>query len=96
MRKCDSKTRTVICGIKINVVGDLRGAVPEEEPWGLRGVVADELEVGLPEAAGRADAKGIAEGQIPAAALATGERGSGWDAHIAVGSLHRWCCSTNK
>lgn len=36
----------------INVLDDLSDAVLEEEPGGMRGVVADELEVGLPETTG--------------------------------------------
>lgn len=71
----------------IDVPEDLRVTVPEEEPGGLRGVVADELEVGVPEAAS-ANAEWVREAQVAArlgTACERSRRGNG----PSAGSLRR-------
>jgi len=51
----------IMYGVRqIDAVDDLCVAVVQEKPWGLRGLVADELKVGVAEAAG-ADAEGEVE-----------------------------------
>ena len=57
-------------------------AVVEEEPRGLRGVVADELEVAVAETAGP-NAEGEVEGDVATHLATAAEHGSGRDGHIA-------------
>ena len=83
----------------IDVSNDLRVTTGEEEPRLRGGGVADELEVGVPEAAG-ADAEGVRDAQVAAHfGTARERRCRGYDcgggAIIAGGgSLRRCNCSS--
>ena len=72
----------IMYGVRqIDAVDDLCVAVVQEKPWGLRGLVADELKVGVAEAAG-ADAEGEVECNIATRLGTAGERGGRWNGHI--------------
>lgn len=74
-----------------DAVDDLGKAIAEEERWGLRGGVANELEVMAPGAAG-ADAERVIEGQVTAA-LGTASAIATSGASAGLCSCHRWCPS---
>ena len=71
-----------IHGIRRRRADDPCIAVVEEEPRGLRGVVADELEVAVAETAGP-NAEGEAEGDVATHLGTAAERGGRRDGHIA-------------
>jgi hypothetical protein len=66
-----------------NIAGNLGDAITEKEYWGLSGLVAGERKLRTPGATST-DAKGIAEGQVPTARLATREGGDGGNCAIAL------------
>lgn len=82
----------IICWIDVGE--DFRFTIQEEEPRGLRRLVADELEAGNPEAAST-DTEGVCEAQVAARLGTARERRRRGNCH-STGSLRRCSPSVAK